>query len=145
MGGSPGALGPTLLHPTDCYRRQDTGYKIPDTAHRTQIQEYRSRGIRRCKYARMHRIQATGMKQMPRSLVAPLSSGRRIPTNWSSRLPQRPVPNIDRHACYRIPRCPPHTFPHLLEFQDSSTSRATKCFSIERLLSPQTPPSSRNT
>ena len=59
-GGNPGGLGPLILNPTDCHRRQDTGYKIQDTAYSIHIQAYRSRGIRRCKYARMHRTQATG-------------------------------------------------------------------------------------
>ena len=34
--GNLGALGPLILNPTDCHRRQDTGYKIQDTGYSIQ-------------------------------------------------------------------------------------------------------------
>ena len=36
VGGKPGALGPLILNPTDCHRRQDTGYEIQDTGYSVQ-------------------------------------------------------------------------------------------------------------
>ena len=41
---------------------QDTRYRIQDTAYTIHIQAYRSRGIRRSKYARMQRTEATGYR-----------------------------------------------------------------------------------
>ena len=62
-GGYLGALGPLILNPTDCHRRQDTGSKTQDTGYsiqHTHTKAYRSRGIRRCKNTRRHRMQETG-------------------------------------------------------------------------------------
>ena len=86
-GGNPGALDPTLHQRTPSswlYRIQDTSYRIQDTTcsiQDTGIQPaLQDTGIKGCKYqdARIHRIQDAGSKQILRSLVAPLSRGRRI-------------------------------------------------------------------
>ena len=46
---------------------QDTRYRIQETAGSIHIQAYRSRGIRRCKYARIHGTQATGYRSKANS------------------------------------------------------------------------------
>ena len=72
--GNLGGLRPLIHNPTDCHRRQDTGYKIQETDaaytyKHTGVEGYEDASMQGC---RGHRLQATGIKQMPRSLVAPL-------------------------------------------------------------------------
>ena len=77
--GNPGGLEPLILHPTDCHRRQDTGYKIQDAGYsiqhtHTSIQEERDTKMQVKKYIGC-RMQD---RRTPLSLEAPLKRGRRI-------------------------------------------------------------------
>ena len=55
-GGQLGALGPLILNPTDCHRRQDTGYKIQHAAityKHTGVEGYEDARVQRYIRCRM--------------------------------------------------------------------------------------------